>query len=79
MKNDCPNLAVKKAHDATKPHSSTNSQSGGRSHPAHTPAALWKAMAPAPGNPETKTVGKKPGMVCQMWLLVSFSWNHNPF
>ena len=39
MKNDCPKLAVKKAHDATKS-SSTNSQPGSQSCRTCTPAAL---------------------------------------
>ena len=65
MKNDCPKLDVKKAHDATKPHSSTNGESGGQSHQARTPPALWKAIPPTPGEPETKTVENKPGIGMQ--------------
>ena len=36
----------------------TNGQSGGQSRPARTPAALWKAIAPAPGQPGSKTIKK---------------------
>ena len=62
VKNDCPKLAAKKAHNTTKPHSSANRETGGQSNKAHTPAAPWKAIPPTPGEPETKI---RPGIGVQ--------------
>ena len=79
VKSDCPKLAVKKACDATKP-SSTNSHSGSQSHSACTPAVPWKAIAPAPGKPETKTVENKTWhwcAKCGFWHLSHGTSTHS--
>ena len=80
MKNDCPKLAAKKAHNTTKPHSSANRESGGQSNKAHTPAAPWKAIPPTPGEPETKTVENKTWhwcAKCGFWQLSHGTATHS--
>ena len=72
VKNDCPKLTTKKAKE--KGSNSTQTCS------AQTPTAPWKAVAPLPGEPETKIIENTMWhwcAKCKFWCLLHGTATHS--
>ena len=72
VKNNCPKLAAERAKE--KGSNST------QQHTAWTPTAMWKAVAPSPGEPETKIVENNSWHSCAkcgFWHLSHVTVTHS--